>query len=310
MRKKLGSGLVDYVIPTLVIGVVVGVCIYNFAAKGNLLGFVTKSGNMRVVDGKLILQSQGTLQSIAKGAIEAGQLNGTADQPANQCSGGVCAIDYGSVVLNGIPEDYNHFVETSGTSAGTDKVSSLIDQIVKQSDQLDPPIDPELLRNLANLGHQLSSSQKDTETIISRLDSIRFAPMAITQFSLLGSKQMNCMKMNSQIQNALDQINSKYAVPANQEQANILNAVNTLGKDILFKNSEYTARVMSSVGIGMSQASSAMSHSSVLGVSNYMIHSNFSSQSLLHPHYSTNTNINSAIICVSGKNQDTGQKCN
>jgi Flp pilus assembly pilin Flp len=95
-----------------------------------------------------------------------GDLGGTTDQPVSFCSEGVCAVDYGEFVLNGIPENFQEFAQASGVSGGTDMLSSLIEQIARQLEQQGDIEGATNYRNLANMGYFLSSTQNTIENLL------------------------------------------------------------------------------------------------------------------------------------------------
>jgi hypothetical protein len=53
--------------------------------------------------------------SIKSSTVEPGKLGGTETKAVKSCVDGVCAIDFGDYVLNGIPENFSVVTETSGT---------------------------------------------------------------------------------------------------------------------------------------------------------------------------------------------------
>lgn len=322
MKNCKGSALVEYIIPTAVIAIVVGLGIFLLMDNNKLLNFITNSNNAKYDSDKLKLSSQGKpdaptkdmvlapqnySQGLTDWMVAAGQLKGTPDNPANQCVGNSCSLDYGPLVLNGIPANFDSFVETVGTSGGTTKLASLIDEILAQAKNLDPPMDDDLIRQLSNQGHGLASSQKATEDYVKTLYNTGSAPALINQMMQLQIKQTSALAMNQQIQDTLDKINQKYSNPANQNQSNILNTVNVLGKNILDKNAQYSSMVMSTVGLGIGQASAAMTNPILSISASSMVQAQ--AQSLLHPQFSQGTNVNSSLICATGKYSDDGKTC-
>ncbi|MEW5819992.1 MAG: hypothetical protein AB1782_07350, partial [Cyanobacteriota bacterium] len=95
--------------------------------------------------------------------IQAHELNGTPDKPVSKCSGGMCSIDYGSFVLNGIPQNFDEFVQTGGTSGGSDKLAELVMQIAEQLEKNGDSAGAAEFRNLANISHFIADLQKQTE---------------------------------------------------------------------------------------------------------------------------------------------------
>ncbi|MEW5820777.1 MAG: hypothetical protein AB1782_11340, partial [Cyanobacteriota bacterium] len=85
--------------------------------------------------------------------IKPNDLNGTPDKPVSKCSGGKCSIDYGSFVLNGIPQNFNEFVQTGGTSGGLDELASMLMQIAEQYKEIGDTEGYEDFKKFANLVH-------------------------------------------------------------------------------------------------------------------------------------------------------------
>lgn len=92
----------------------------------------------------------------------AGSLGGTPDNPVQQCSAGTCGIDFGDFVLNGIPENFGDFVQTSGTSGGADQLADIFAQLAEQMQTSDPEGYEEYMR-LANLVHIQADIVKQVE---------------------------------------------------------------------------------------------------------------------------------------------------
>lgn len=95
--------------------------------------------------------------------IEAGSLGGTPSNPIMNCTGNFCSIDYGNYVLNGIPEDFNNYIESSGASGGVDLLAGMLDQILANSTFEDPQTQS-MLENLANSGHNIAEVMGRLET--------------------------------------------------------------------------------------------------------------------------------------------------
>ncbi len=103
---------------------------------------------------------------VATAAIKAGELGGTPDQPQLVCKNGICAIDYGDFVLNGIPENFNDFVLSSGTSGGTTTITDLLMQLAQQYKDNGKLEESEIIKKLAITGHNIAAIQKYSEKMI------------------------------------------------------------------------------------------------------------------------------------------------
>lgn len=322
MRIKRGSGLIDYVVPTLLIGVVVGAGIVALVNNNLLLNFITNSGNAKYNKGKLSMSSQGTPDAATKTmilapkpkvvtttSISAGQLKGTQENPVSKCSGNTCSIDYGSYVLNGLPEDFEGYVGSSGTSGGTEKLVAIIDQLIEEASKSDIDMDLALLKQLSNQGHSLAIKQKNGEDYALTIGNAKSDNIS-NELAWLSASASRASEVSQQMMQSLEQINQKYSNPANQAQANILNTVNVLGKDILEKNEQYTAAALSTYAL--------RNDPSVITKSDDAVGSQYikdgtalanNLEAILVPQYSEKTNVKSTIICATGKYSDDGKSC-
>lgn len=107
--------------------------------------------------------SKTTTATTTPGTAES-TLNGTPKQPIQSCSDGLCTIDYGDFILTGIPEDFSGFMEASGTSGGTDKLASILEQLADQLEETGDNDGADEFRDLANLTHFLADINKSVES--------------------------------------------------------------------------------------------------------------------------------------------------
>ena len=170
MRIIKGNATSQYAI---IIGLVILTLIPVFYVFG---GTLTKSfkdfldclkGNSTTVIENSVTSSPKTVSNndILNGTVTAGQLGGSSKNPINKCdsSNSVCVIDYGNFILNGVPADFSGFIEAQGTSGGTEKLLSLIEQIAKQLEVQGDLDGAAEFRDLANLGHFISDYQETVE---------------------------------------------------------------------------------------------------------------------------------------------------
>lgn len=164
-RNSLGSALVDYVVPTAVVGLVVGTGIYYLASEGKILNFAGASASMQMKtkDQMAVIGNKISTNDSLWNPMIAGSLGGTTDTPVASCNAGDCTIDYGDFLLNGIPEDFSEFIQVNGTSGGTDKLLSLLGQMADQLEKDGDLAGAEEFRDLANLSAFIANTQKDIE---------------------------------------------------------------------------------------------------------------------------------------------------
>lgn len=332
MRVKSGSGLVDYIIPTAVIGIVVGIGVLSLSGNNMLLNFLTHSGNAKFINSKLTMSSQGVPDAVNKDLVLAPQKNnsssndssywnnstgkqtGSPETPVANCDASFCSIDFGSVVIKGVPANFNEFIETSGASGGTEKLIALIDQLIEQTQAIDSSMDYLMLKELSNLGHSLATSQKDSENLAVAIGGDSVADTLEEKLNNLRDNQAISNSLNQQIQDKLNQINNIYSNSSSPTQSNLLNIVNALTKEISSYNTEYSGKIMTLVNDGSFQVSNQRDVQSKMGGTGGIITDpqliQEGSQSILHPRFSHNTNLRSTIICSTGHHKDSGENCN
>lgn len=162
MKFYRGSSLVQYAIILSTIGVVGIAVFWNLGSEINsmfnkYLASYTKNNEA--------ISKNATQQSVSTGSIKKGDLGGTPDQPKSMCTGNMCTIDYGELVLNGIPEDYGNFLATTGSSGTSDKIIDLISQIGQQLAAQGDIEGSKDFQDLANLGHMSAKHQANIENI-------------------------------------------------------------------------------------------------------------------------------------------------
>ena len=81
-----------------------------------------------------------------------------------------CSVDFGDFKLNGIPQNLNKLVETSGTSAGTEAITNILNQIAQQleSEGVEGYQD---FKDLANLGFFSTEIIKKSENMFNECES-------------------------------------------------------------------------------------------------------------------------------------------
>lgn len=164
MRKFKGSALVEYILPTVLIGLVVGLGLYYTTSNGNISNFFSSTSSSKIdpATQKMTLNENKTDTELILNPSK-GSLGGTPETPVKQCSEGVCNIDFGTYILSGIPEDFNEFIVASGVSGGTDKIQELMKQIATQLEGTEDDALAEDIMKLANMGHNIALIQKSIE---------------------------------------------------------------------------------------------------------------------------------------------------
>lgn len=97
------------------------------------------------------------------GTIQPGDLGGTPEKPVKQCNNGSCVIDFGKFALSNLPENFNSYIDTAGSSGGTAMLSDFISQISDQLKAQGLNAEADDIKKLSNLGHNLASIEKSIE---------------------------------------------------------------------------------------------------------------------------------------------------
>ena len=177
MTNQKGSNLIEYIIPIAVIAMSAGLAIYYIGANNLLSKFFSSSTSMKYeksINKAVIDENKSEKDNItlAQKLNKPGSYGGTAEQPVEECNNGTCLIDFGEFVLTGIPENFEEFVKTQGSSGGTKSFSDLLMQISKQLEKDGDKPGSILLKDMANLGHLIGQYQKNVE---SHLESCKTA---------------------------------------------------------------------------------------------------------------------------------------
>ncbi|MEW5819472.1 MAG: hypothetical protein AB1782_04720 [Cyanobacteriota bacterium] len=148
MRNTLGSGLVDYTVPTALVGIIVGLALYNMVTNNSILKFLSFS-----IDGDTDLKKQeiNINPMIKSESIKPGDLGGSSSNPVMQCKFSTCVIDYGDFILTGIPADFAEFTESAGTSGGSEVIVAIMNQLAAQLEADGDTDGAEKFQDLANI---------------------------------------------------------------------------------------------------------------------------------------------------------------
>ena len=165
MNKYRGSTLVDYMIPTAVVGLVLGMTIFSMANNGKLLSFLSASADMNVD----IQASQGVTGERTD-PINGGEFEGSITSPVKNCSFNYCSIDFGTFALNNLPSDFNDYVETTGAAGGTQRIYGALDDLAEQMEGTLTSDQVEGIRLLANMGHNMAAIENMYEQVVKDCD--------------------------------------------------------------------------------------------------------------------------------------------
>lgn len=205
------------------------------------------------------------------------------------------SIDMGAYTLSTLPEDYVTFVETSGVAGTTNTLVAAIEEIIAQAEAAGAAgtMDTNLLKELANYGHNIASLESQMETNAQNYLNSPVDNLTSSQFNDLAVKmnEQNYLIGFNQTLNQFNQtMNSK---PLSAEEEKLVNSINSLSFEI---NSlgEYMKNTANSFPLGGS-----------LDVTQVTTNA----QKLTDPNASVYTDVRSSLICISGDNVDNGQYC-
>lgn len=227
----------------------------------------------------------------------AGSLGGTRTNPVRACTNGMCQVDYGTFILNGIPDNFSEFVETSGPAAGTDTILSTLDSIIQAADSGKINLTPETLeavRNLAEKGHLLASGERE---FIGVVETGNLGQMVNSAVSPTGQRtRLNVMYECLDIAEA-EEYKKALAGFKNLSDTTvdptIKQMVSTLGDNISTMYDDFSDR-MGMAGLDPADPSTFQT----------------AQDNFFASHHITNlTDLDSTVICGIGNGRDTGVNC-
>lgn len=165
MKKNKGNSLVQYIIILALIAGVVTPVYFTFGEtiKNNFLAFLYMQQDNNV---QITMNANNiSTTNIQNGDIIAGQLGGSSGNPVRICDGGICAIDFGPIILNNIPENFTEIIETTGAHGTSESVLNLVQQVATQLED-NPTISEEHKEKIDSLiasGKQIIKIEEEFE---------------------------------------------------------------------------------------------------------------------------------------------------
>lgn len=208
------------------------------------------------------------------------------DNPIRDCTDSMCSIDYGSIVMTGIPEDFSEFIETAGPAAGSDTINSILDSIIELAEKGEIDVDLAALKVLSDKGHTLADREKGVETFLN--ESLSFGS-TLNEFQL-EEHSMIAGHEFADFEAALASFKSS-TTPMDPE---IKKLVADLGNEINIIFEDFDVNFQTIV--------EAQNEAGLFSPDEY--------NNVLSPKPSVMTDLDSAIICNVGNYTDTGHECN
>lgn len=343
-RKSFGSALAQYAI---IIGLIAVVLVPVFFVMGSLI-----SNNFKGLSSYFLppdQQTQGDTSSDTTtiplpAPLAGGSLGGTPQNPVKDCVNGVCTLDYGEFTLQGLPDNFTEVVETTGTSAGTEVLSSLLDQMIAQMEGNVDPADLQQIKDLSNMGHLIADYEQYVEDFAEQCDSTADPQTCMGTFLYHGASTYS---PPSDLVNQLTGLNLSFADPGNiLEIGGSMNAyVNNptdfnVNKDVklakafvdqyqdikessafsdtqkdIIKELYWQIGTMATELDNIIWSSGSGNYDTdtyydpiTLQNETYDV-SGFEASDVYSPNYSHTTDLDSALICAAGYHSDTGLQC-
>lgn len=166
MKRNLkGAAIAQYaiIIVLIALGCLAAYTILGKTIVDKLSGFLGVQNDINTH----LSENTGSSSTTSTATALPGSLGGTTAAPQEDCTGSMCTVDYGDFILTGVPENYQDFVEAQGTSGGTDKLVSVINQLADQLEADGDLAEAQQLRDFANLLAFMGDSQSNIESIAS-----------------------------------------------------------------------------------------------------------------------------------------------
>lgn len=231
---------------------------------------------------------------------------GTPENPVKNCVNGECIIDFGDYILTGIPDSFDMFIQTQGTSGGTDKVVELLTQIATQLEQEGLTAEASEIMKLANCGHSIATIEKTYEDV---QKTCNFDKDCIAnQINILEGQDVT--HVNSLDNIDLPVILAEYLkdpdLVKNYRPATSINFIESYLSVINNPNIKDSTKgvvdVLSSNIMELANTFHDYSHLTDIQVYD-------KNKTLQDIDFSSLTNLDSALICASGKGVDAGVEC-
>lgn len=230
----------------------------------------------------------------------------TPENPVKNCVNGECSIDFGDFVLTGIPDSFDMFIQTQGTSGGTDKIVDLLTQIASQLQQEGLSSEASEIIKLANSGHSIGAIEKIYEDVQKTCNFDK--DCIVNQITTLEAQ--DATHVNSLDNMDLPAYLSQYMSDPELIKSNLpATAINFIESYLSVMNNpdikDSTKGIVGELSYNIMQMANTFHNYAHMTDPN--VYS--TNQTLQDIDFSGMTNLDSAIICASGKGTDTGIEC-
>lgn len=164
MQAGKGNSVAQYGI-IIVLVAIAGIGVFTSLGQ-NILNQLSNFAAMMANNNAIVSQNASGSSAVAN--VTPGSLGGTPSNPVTVSNGdGTSVIDFGDYILDGIPENFDEFIESNGTSGGTDKLAAIYSQVAEQLEEQGNEDAANQFKDLAALAGFMSDIQKEVETAAS-----------------------------------------------------------------------------------------------------------------------------------------------
>ncbi|MEW5821263.1 MAG: hypothetical protein AB1782_13805 [Cyanobacteriota bacterium] len=243
LNKNTGANLTQYGIAIALVGVLllpVYFTLGDHIVEGLQKMFNIQSGINSQMKINALLSSPGFDPS----TLQAGDLGGSYQNPVEVCANGQCTIDYGTIILSGIPSDFSELIETSGVPGGTNEILNLLTQLANQLDSSNPDAASDI-RELIALGQDIIAVEEKFEsaknTLLNNSNDFNdyfnalHQVTTIEEYNALNAQYQDLINSTSNMLHMTDFVNISDASNLTIDFYNIANALHPEG--VVFFNS-------------------------------------------------------------------------
>lgn len=221
------------------------------------------------------------------------------EDPQVSCSGDSCIIDFGDYALEGLPSDLGDYISSTGTSGGTESLAAVLEELAEKADVDQQTKD--LIKMLAELGHEMSYMQEQTEKAANEV-SISGSNTLLWDPEVFVEIKPGEGIIADNFTDVYNSVKTNFTNPDNIQDENVKAIVEVLADEIIAMNTDFVSQCET-----INQQIEEFDKSNT---SNQQDFNNMGLYYLLHPSTSERTDVDSTIICKTGKGHDTGDSCN
>lgn len=287
MRKISGQSTIEYVVPTIIIGSIIGVAAYNFLTSGNILDFIGASIDWESRSGTEAVMSPYD----NKHRLMPGELSGSQGDPKINCEVDNCSVDMGDYIINNVPVDFQDYVQLNKLSDGTKKLSDLL-YLLAQTANVDPATKQTML-NLYDKSQNIIDTQLALEEKTQDLIDASYTGPMDPDFENL-ALELNSGLDKTDFTTLLADLNSALGASVDQDDINTLAMINLLSTELLALNDSMYQQADLTISSGT------------------IDYTNPDFVALKNPPYSFHDpvlDLDKAIVCNTGDGSETGYTC-